>query len=274
MRDVRELARLAHDLRRTVLEMAWAAGSGHLGGSFSCAEILAVLYGRFLNVDPADPHRRDRDIFILSKGHAAPALYYMLARRGFFEPEKLLTLRKKGSILQGHPDMHKVPGVEISTGSLGMGISNGIGFCLGNRLNGVGITVYVLCGDGELNEGQCWEAFNTAAKFALDNLVVIVDRNHVQLDGTVEEIVPLPNLPARLEAFGWQVYECDGHNVEDLARVIARAKADRGKPKIVLSETVKGKGVSFMEGQAAWHGKPLSEDEYRRARKELEEAVA
>ncbi|HUV08618.1 MAG TPA: transketolase [Spirochaetia bacterium] len=267
--EVLQLRELAHQLRTTVLEMAWRAGSGHIGGSFSCAEILTVLYNRILKHDPKDPEKRDRDIFILSKGHAAPALYFTLAQRGFFSMEVLKTFRQQGSILQGHPDMHKVPGIEISTGSLGMGISNAIGFALGGRLNGTANRVYVLCGDGELDEGECWEALMSAAKFRLDNLTLIIDRNFVQLDGTTEEIMPLSNLGKKIGAFGWRVFTCDGHDIEALLDALEKAAKVKGKPAAIIAETVKGKGVSFMEGDHNWHGKPLTEQEYRAAMEEL-----
>ena len=254
--------------------MAWKAGSGHIGGSFSCAEILTVLYYRVMNIDPLLADQPDRDIFILSKGHAAPALYVTLARRGFFDASLLATFRTKGSTLQGHPDMHRVPGVEISTGSLGMGISNGIGFCLGNRLQQRANRVYVLCGDGELDEGQCWEAFMSAAKYRLGNLIVLVDRNHVQLDGTTEEIMPLGNLRCALESLGWHVVSCDGHTVHDLIAAFAQVCTGGDRPHVIIAETVKGKGVSFMEGRNVWHGKSLSDEEYRMACEELEKGVA
>ena len=272
--DIQDLNKLAHQLRKTVLDMAWSVGSGHIGGSFSCAEIMTVLYNEVMNIDPANPKMKDRDIFILSKGHAAPSLYFTLAKKGFFGEEQLDSFRQGGSILQGHPDMNKVPGVEISTGSLGMGISNGIGFCLGARLNGISNKVYVLCGDGELDEGQCWEAFVCAVKFGLEDLIVIIDRNHVQLDGTTEEIMPLNNLERRLKAIGWNVLSCDGHNVEELLGVFEKATQTNGKPNAIIASTIKGKGVSFMEGRHVWHGKPLTEEEYKLACDELAKGSA
>ncbi len=268
--DDESLQRIAHKLRRTVLEMAWTAGSGHIGGSFSCAEILTVLYRAVMRVDPDDPRMPDRDIFILSKGHAAPALYFALAERGFFEPGLLNSLRRKDSMLQGHPDMHRVPGIEISTGSLGMGISNAIGFCLAARLNRITRRAYVLCGDGELDEGQCWEAFMAAAKYRLADLIVVIDRNHVQLDGTTEDIMPLGDLKRKIDSFGWQTFTCNGHCISDLRHVFGLAGQRSGRPQAIIAETVKGKGVSFMEGKSVWHGKPLTQQEYSAAATELE----
>jgi transketolase len=268
-----DLQRIAWELRRTVVEMIYRAGSGHVGGSLSVCEMLAVLYFSELRVDPRNPNDPDRDRFILSKGHAAPALYAVLAKRGFFPESELWTLRKIGSRLQGHPDMCKCPGVEMSSGSLGMGISFGIGVALAGRLDGRSYRVYVLTGDGELNEGQNWEAFLVGAKFRLDNLAVIVDYNGIQLDGSVQEILPLEPLCAKIAAFNWHVVECDGHDVCDLRRALDEARNRRGRPTAIIAHTVKGKGVSFMENTHEWHGKPISDEEYRAALAELAEAV-
>ncbi len=264
-----DLERIAWELRRNVVEMIYRAGSGHAGGSLSICEILAVLYFSELRVDPRNPKDPDRDRFILSKGHAAPALYAVLAKKGFFRESELWTLRKIGSRLQGHPDMRKCPGVEMTSGSLGMGISYGIGIALAARLDGRSYRVYVLTGDGELDEGQNWEAFLVGAKFGLDNLTVLVDYNRIQLDGSVEEILPLQPLHAKIAAFGWHVVECDGHDVRDIRRALDEARNQRGKPTAIIAHTVKGKGVSFMEGTHEWHGKPISDEEYRAALADL-----
>jgi len=268
----RDLQRLAQELRITVLGMHHRAGSGHTGGSFSCAEILTVLYEKVLRVRPEEPDWPLRDRFILSKGHAAPALYATLARKGFFDEELLATLRRTGSPLQGHPCMKSLPGIDMSTGSLGMGLSVGVGMALAARFKGEDWRVYVLCGDGELNEGQNWEAMMSAAKWGLSNLTMIVDRNHVQLDGAEAEIMPMGDLAAKIEAFGLETFECDGHDCASLIETLEMRKAVRG-PAAIIAETVKGKGVSFMEGQAAWHGKPVGDEDFKAALAELEGAL-
>ncbi len=261
--------REAQELRRTVIEMAYRAGSGHCGGSLSCAEILVVLYRAILNLRPYHPDWPQRDRLVLSKGHAAPSLYAILAKRGFFPAHQLQTLRQFGSPLQGHPDMRKVPGVEISTGSLGMGISNGIGMAWAARHRREPWRVFVLTGDGELDEGQNWEAAMLAAKLNLPNLVVIVDWNSIQLDGATNDIIPLGNLADKFHAFGWAALSCDGHDCRSVYQALQEAMQAKG-PVAVLARTVKGKGVSFMEGNHVWHGAPLSEKEYQTAMKDLE----
>jgi transketolase len=267
--DVRKLESIAHQLRKTIIEMIYEAGSGHPGGSLSICEILAVLYCSELNVDPANPKDPKRDRFILSKGHGCPALYAVLARKGFFPEAELKTLRKIGSILQGHPDSKKAPGIEISSGSLGMGISFGIGCALAGKADGLSYRTYVLAGCGELDEGQNWEAFLTGAKYGLDNLCVIVDYNRVQLDGSNEEILPLADLAQKLKAFNWNVIECNGHSVPELLEAFEKARKAKGKPSVIVGYTVKGKGVSFMENAHQWHGKPLDEEAYVKAMAEL-----
>lgn len=261
---------IAADIRRDIIEMLHRAGSGHAGGSLSETEILVTLYYGVLRVDPTQPEMEDRDRFILSKGHAAPGLYAVLARKGYFPGEELTRLRRKGSILQGHPDMKKTPGVDFSTGSLGQGLSAGCGMALAGRLAGKDYRVYVLLGDGELNEGQIWEAAMAAAKLKLDNLVAIVDRNHVQLDGTSDEIMPLEPLADKWRANNWHVICADGHDCKELLSAFEEAKSVREKPVVILAETVKGKGVSFMEGDYHWHGKPINDEEYARAVRELQ----
>ena len=263
-----EISRIAQELRITVLDMIYKARSGHVGGSFSCAEIITTLYEYFMNVRPDEPCWPDRDRFILSKGHAAPMLYAVLSKKGFFEVDKLYTLRQLGSPLQGHPCMFELPGIDMSTGSLGMGLSVGVGMALSARVTGRKYRVFVLCGDGELQEGQNWEALMSAAKWKLDNLTVIIDYNGVQLDGNVNDIMPLSDIESRLKSFGIHTFKCDGHNVEDLINSIQAAIRYDG-PAAVIAKTVKGKGVSFMEGQSAWHGKVVEDIEYEQAVKEL-----
>ena len=258
-------------VRNEIIDTIYRAGSGHSGGSLSCVEILWTLYSEVLSVRPAEPHWPDRDRLVLSKGHAAPALYTVLAEKGFFPKDTLPTLRRTGSPLQGHPDMRKVPGVDMSSGSLGMGISAGIGMALAARLSGRGYRVYVIVGDGELQEGQNWEAFMAAYKFRLANLTVIVDRNGVQLDGPTDLIMPMLDIGAKIRPFGWEVAECDGHDCESILKATAWARAAEALPRAVVANTVKGKGVSFMEGDSVWHGKPLEATHYAAAKGELRE---
>ncbi|MGO0121942.1 transketolase [Desulfothermobacter acidiphilus] len=266
------LARLqvkAKELRRHVVRMTAAAGSGHPGGSLSAADIVATLYFAVLRLDPAHPTAPDRDRFILSKGHAAPLLYAALAERGFFPPAELLTLRKLGSRLQGHPDMRKLPGVEMSTGSLGQGLSVGVGMALAGRLDGRDYRVYVLLGDGECQEGQVWEAAMAAAHYRLDNLVAILDYNGLQIDGPVSEVMNLEPVADKWRAFGWQVQEIDGHDFGQILEALAAAEKVKGKPSMIIARTVKGKGVSFMEHQADWHGVAPKPEQAEVALKEL-----
>ena len=254
----------SRQVRREVVEMAFSAGSGHCGGSLSCVDIMVTLFQNHLSIRPEQPDWRNRDRFVLSKGHAAPTLYAVLARLGFFPKDYLSSLRKLGSSLQGHPDARRVPGVEISTGSLGMGISNGIGMAWAARYNKLDYKTYVLVGDGELDEGQNWEAAMLAAKLGLENLTVIVDANGVQLDGTTDEIMPLGDLSQKFQAFGWETVACDGHNHADIQIALGRARQS-ARPTAVIAKTVKGKGVSFMEGKHVWHGAPLTRELYRQA---------
>ncbi len=263
-----QMQRTAQALRRTILRMNYAAGSGHTGGSFSCAEILTVLYDEFLNVRPAEPGWPMRDRFVLSKGHAAPALYATLARKGFFDESLLMTLRKMGSPLQGHPVM-KLAGVDMSTGSLGMGLSVGLGMALAARVKSESWRVYVLCGDGELNEGQNWEALMALAKWRPANFTAIIDRNHVQLDGPEDLIMPMGDVAAKVESFGLRALCCNGHDCAALRDTLQAAVA-LNAPAVIIAETVKGKGVSFMEGQSVWHGKPVDDDSFAKAMAELE----
>lgn len=272
MSDSKKMQRTAQELRLKILEMNHHAGSGHTGGSFSCAEILTVLYDAVMDIRPQEPRWAQRDRFVLSKGHAAPALYATLARKGFFAESELMTLRQTGSLLQGHPCMYTTPGVDMSTGSLGMGLSVGLGMALSARYRRESWRVFVLCGDGELNEGQNWEAFMALAKWQPANLTAIIDRNHVQLDGTEDQIMPLGDVAAKVESFGLTAVHCDGHDCASVLHALGQAEACPGVA-VLVAETVKGKGVSFMEGQAAWHGKPIIDEEYIAAKAELEAAL-
>lgn len=255
----------ARELRKQIIEMIHAVGSGHPGGSLSAVEIIVSLYYNKLRINPRNPSWEDRDRFIASKGHCAPILYAALADRGFFPKEELLNLRKIGHFLQGHPDMKKVPGVDMSTGSLGMGLSVGNGMALAARLSVKNYYTYVLMGCGEQQEGQVWEAAMSSVKFKLDHLVAIVDYNQVQLDGKTNDIMSLGDLSAKWLAFGWNVIEADGHNVEDICSAIELAHKVCGRPSIIIARTTKGKGVSFMEGKHEWHGKPISDAECKQA---------
>ncbi len=272
MSDPAQLADTAQALRRTIVDMVYKAGSGHSGGSLSCCEILTVLYDDFLRVDPAHPQLEGRDRFILSKGHAAPALYATLARKGFIDPALLDTLRAFGSPLQGHPCMKMLPGIEMSTGSLGMGLSVACGMALSMRRRGEDGRVWVLCGDGELQEGCNWEAMMSVRKWGLNRICMIVDYNGVQLDGTTEQIMPMAALPQMLEAFGWTVIHCDGHDTAALQHAFAQVMKSPA-PCAVAARTVKGKGVRYMEGQSAWHGKTIGPEDYQRALADLEARV-
>ena len=267
-----ELERRANDMRADIVRMIAEAGSGHPGGSLSCADILAALYfGGVLEHDPENPEWEGRDRFILAKGHAAPALYAALAQAGYIPREELATLRKLGSRLQGHPDSNQVPGVEVSTGSLGQGLSIAAGAAAGLRLDGAPQTVFALLGDGECQEGQVWEAAMFAAHRKLDNLVAIVDRNGLQIDGRTCDVCDPGDLGAKFAAFGWDVDEVDGHDLDALVAVLGAAKAGRdGRPHAVIARTVKGKGVPFMENEAGWHGKAPNAEQAAEARAALE----
>ncbi len=264
-----DLNEISRNLRRSILEMIHAAGSGHIGGSFSCVEILTTLYLEKMNFDPNSPQDPGRDRFILSKGHAAPALYAILGYLGLIQRSELLSLRKIGSPLQGHPDMNSSPGIEISTGPLGLGLSVGIGMALGARLDGESYHTYVLLGDGEIQEGIIWEAAMAASRYKLNNLTAIVDNNGVQLDGTCEEIMPLDSIEAKFESFGWHTLTCDGHDIAEIAAAIERAVSSQDKPSVIIANTVKGKGVTFMEGKSVWHGKVVDDESYQKAMAEL-----
>ncbi len=264
-----DLAPLCRTIRRDVLTMTHAAGSGHPGGSLSAVEILATLYCGVLSVDPARPDDPDRDRFLLSKGHAAPVLYSVLARRGFFDPALLPTLRQFGSPLQGHPHMGRLPGLDCSSGSLGQGLSIANGLAMAARRTGRSYRTYCLMGDGEIQEGQVWEAAMTAAHFRLDGVCAIVDDNGVQLDGLTRDIMQVEPIGDKFRAFGWHVIEVDGHDLAALRAAFDEAAATKGVPTVLVAKTVKGKGVSFMEGQPAWHGKAPNDAELAAALAEL-----
>ncbi|MDI6711159.1 MAG: transketolase [Thermoanaerobacterales bacterium] len=267
--DIAALEQKAREIRRHIIRMVGTAGSGHPGGSLSAADIVTALYFAVMRLDPARPDWPDRDRFVLSKGHAAPVLYAALAERGYFPVDELGTLRKLGTRLQGHPDMKKLPGVEMSTGSLGQGLSAANGMALAAKLDGKDYRVYVLLGDGEIQEGQVWEAAMAAAHYKLDNVTAIVDFNGYQIDGPVTEVMNPEPIAAKWWAFGWRVLEIDGHDMRAILTALDEARATEGRPAVIVARTVKGKGVSFMEGQVDWHGKAPKEDQVRAALAEL-----
>ena len=264
---VEEKAKL---LRKDVLRMVASAESGHPGGSLSCADIMAVLYFREMRIDPENPKDPDRDRFVMSKGHASPVLYAALAERGFFPVEELMSFRKIDSRLQGHPSMKALPFVEISTGSLGQGISAANGMAIAAKMDERPVRVYVMIGDGEMQEGELWEAAMTAVHRKLDNLVAILDYNGLQIDGSIEEVKSLTGIPGRFRAFGWHVIEIDGHDPYAIAGAFDEARTVKGRPSMVIARTVKGKGVSFMEGEAGWHGKAPKPEQLEHALRELD----
>lgn len=261
-------------VRRGIIDATHAAKSGHPGGSLGAADIFTSLYFQEMNIDPQNPADETRDRFVLSKGHCAPGLYAALAHRGFFPVEDLLTLRKVGSHLQGHPSMKLTPGVDMSTGSLGQGVSAACGMALGAKQKKVDYRVYTLLGDGEIAEGECWEAFMFAAHYNLDNLCVIIDINGLQIDGATRDIMNTEPVDQKMEAFGFSVIKVDGHNFAELESAFAKARATKGCPTAILAKTVKGKGVSFMENKAGWHGKAPNDDEYAQASQELDELLS
>lgn len=267
---IRDLKKKAITIRQEIIKMTSNANSGHLGGSLSCVDILVALYFHQLKCDPQNPSWPHRDRFILSKGHAAPALYATLALRGYFPKEELSTFRDINSRLQGHPDNRKTPGVEASTGSLGQGLSVGIGMALGFKLANRENYVYVLVGDGELNEGQMWEAAMFANHYKVDNITVLVDRNHGQNDGRTKEIMSLEPISTKWAAFGWSVLEVDGHNIKDILDILDRSMENRGKSVAIIAETVKGKGVPLVEGNNDYHARPLADELVSQVVEELE----
>ena len=263
-----ELQITANEVRKGIVTAVHSAKAGHPGGSLSAADIFTYLYFEEMNIDPKNPKKQDRDRFVLSKGHTAPGLYSALAQRGYFPVEDLKTLRHLGSYLQGHPDMKHIPGVDMSSGSLGQGISAAVGMALSAKLTNDDYRVYTLLGDGEIQEGQVWEAAMFAGFRRLDNLVVIVDNNGLQIDGTNDQVMGLGNIVEKFKAFGFECFEVDGHNIEEIDKAIEAPVS--GKPKFICCHTIKGKGVSFMENQVGWHGRPLKPEEFETAMKELE----
>ena len=261
-------------VRMGVIEGTYAAKSGHPGGSLSSADLFTYLYFRELNVDPAQPDKPERDRFVLSKGHCAPGLYAAMALRGFFPWEDLKTLRHIGSHLQGHPNMRSTPGVDMSTGSLGQGVSAACGMALAAKLQKNPCRVYTLLGDGEIEEGQVWEAFMFAAHYKLDNLCAVIDNNGLQIDGPVDRVMSPYPIPDKLRAFGWNVVEIDGHDFDQIEAAFAQARETRGVPTAIVMKTTKGRGVSYMEGQAGWHGKAPNDEEYEIAMAELKAQLA
>lgn len=259
--------------RLLAVDAVHTAGSGHPGGSLSCMDIMAALYFNEMNVDPANPRWDGRDRFVLSKGHCAPALYSMLALRGFFPVEDMKLLRSIKSHLSGHPDMCCVPGVDMSTGSLGQGLSTAVGMAIAAKLQKKQHRVYAVCGDGEIAEGQIWEAAMAAAKWNLDNLCAFVDVNGLQIDGRTADVMPSEPLDKKFEAFNWHVIKIDGHDFDQILAALKAARETKGMPTVILAATVKGKGVSFMEGQAGWHGKAPNDEQFAVAKAELEKAI-
>lgn len=269
VKSVEELKDTAKVIRKDIIQMLTESGSGHPGGSLSAVEILTTLYFNKMKIDPSNYSDLNRDRFVLSKGHAAPVLYSTLARRGFFDVEELMTLRKMGSILQGHPNMNEVPGVDMSTGSLGQGISAAVGMALAGKIDKKSYRVYALIGDGELEEGQVWEASMAAAHYKLDNLTAFIDNNGLQIDGPCCEVMTVDPIPDKFRAFNWNVIEIDGHNFEEIINAIEAAENFKGKPTAIVCETIKGKGVSFMENQASWHGSAPNREQCAIALREI-----
>jgi len=267
--DINELKGLSKSIRKNIIEQVYSASSGHPGGALSIADILTVLYFNQMNINPEKPDDENRDRFILSKGHASAALYAVLAKKGYFPKEDLKTFRKLGSFLQGHPDMKNVPGVDMTTGSLGQGLSAANGMAMISKLDRKGIRVYCLVGDGEIEEGQIWEAAMTSSKYKLDNLCLIVDNNNLQIDGTVEEVMSSYPIDEKFKSFGFNVINIDGHDYEQIINAFESAKTCKGKPTVIIAKTIKGKGVSFMENQVGWHGKAPKEEQYTKAMEEL-----
>ena len=270
--DKLKLMKTANEIRKGIVSSVHSAKAGHPGGSLSAADIFTYLYFEELRIDPKEPKKADRDRFVLSKGHTAPGLYSALAERGYFPKEDLLTLRHVGSYLQGHPDMKHIPGVDMSSGSLGQGLSAACGMALAGKMKQQDYRVYALCGDGEIEEGQIWEAAMLAASHKLDNLVVIVDNNNLQIDGTIEEVNSPYPIDKKFEAFNFHVIKIDGNDFDQIDAAFKEAKTVKGQPTAIIAKTVKGKGVSFMENQVGWHGKAPNDEEYKVAMEELEKA--
>ena len=270
--DKLKLMKTANEIRKGIVSSVHSAKAGHPGGSLSAADIFTYLYFEELRIDPKEPKKADRDRFVLSKGHTAPGLYSALAERGYFPKEDLLTLRHVGSYLQGHPDMKHIPGVDMSSGSLGQGISAAVGMAIAGKMDDADYRVDTLLGEGEIQEGQVWEASMLAASHKLDNLVVIVDNNNLQIDGTIEEVNSPYPIDKKFEAFNFHVIKIDGNDFDQIDAAFKEAKTVKGQPTAIIAKTVKGKGVSFMENQVGWHGKAPNDEEYKVAMEELEKA--
>lgn len=267
--DIEELNKIAKNIRRNIIEEVYSAKSGHPGGALSIADILTVLYFNQMNINPKEPTSNLRDRLVLSKGHASAALYAVLAEKGYFSKDELKTFRKLESKLQGHPDMKKLPGVDMTSGSLGQGLSVANGMAIASKMDGLGCRIYCILGDGEIEEGQIWEAAMTSNKYELDNLCVILDNNGLQIDGNVLDVKGLDCLESKWESFGFEVIPVNGHDLEALINAFEKARQTKEKPSIIIAKTVKGKGISFMENKAGWHGKAPNEEEYKKAIDEL-----
>lgn len=267
--DIESLKGISKEIRKSIIEEVYSAQSGHPGGALSATEILTVLYFNQMNIDPERPDDENRDRFVLSKGHASAGLYATLAERGFFDKSELKNFRKLGSMLQGHPDMKHIPGVDMTTGSLGQGLSAANGMAMASKIDKRGFRVYCLVGDGEIEEGQIWEAAMTSSHYKLDNLCLIIDNNNLQIDGKVTEVMSIYPLKEKLQSFGFEVFEVDGNNIDELITVFQKAKTIKEKPTAVIAKTIKGKGIDFMENQVSWHGKAPKEEEYKLAMEEL-----
>ena len=269
LKEVSEIENMAKEVRKGILEAVYHAQSGHPGGSLSIADILTVLYFHELNIDENNPKWEERDRLVLSKGHCSPALYSCLANRGFFPVEDLKTFRNIDSYLHGHPDMKKIPGVDMTTGSLGQGLSTAVGMAIAGKIDNKNYRVYSILGDGEIEEGQIWEACMSANKYHLDNLCVIVDNNNLQIDGTVEEVMSPYPIDEKFRSFGFEIIMIDGHNIQEILDAFDVAKHIKGKPVCIIAKTIKGKGISFMENQIGWHGKAPYEEQYKMAIEEI-----
>ena len=269
MRDHKGLNEITNVIRKDIVSMICKSKSGHPGGSLSAVEILTALYFDQMNIDPTNPKMEDRDRFVLSKGHAAPVLYATLAERGFFDKKELAGFRKFGAMLQGHPDMNKVPGVDMSTGSLGQGFSAACGMAMGSKLDNAPWNVYAILGDGEIQEGIVWEATMSAAHYKLDNLCVIVDNNNLQIDGKIEDVINPYSIEEKFKSFGFQIININGNDIDEIIKALEVAQNVKEKPTCIIAKTIKGKGVSFMENKVEWHGKAPNKEQYEQAIKEL-----
>lgn len=268
--NIDQLKQLAKNVRRGIIQAVYSGKSGHPGGSLSIADIITVLYFNEMNINPENPKDENRDRLVLSKGHCAPALYSVLSNKGFFDIEELQTLRNINSRLQGHPDMKKIPGVDMTTGSLGQGLSAANGMAIAGKLDNKDYRVYCVLGDGEIEEGQIWEAAMASNKYKLDNLCVIVDNNNLQIDGTIEEVMSSYPIDEKFKSFGFQIINIDGHDIDEILKAFEVARNIKGKPTCIIAKTVKGKGISFMENQVGWHGKAPNEEQYIQAIKEID----